>query len=467
MTTITTINPATGEPITEHGAMGATKIDALRREVADSTVDWARRPLYDRAAGISALADTIELQRETLAQLVTQEVGKRVTESLAEVDKSVATIRWYVDHVEALFSGDIVDGPGARNEIRFEPLGALLAVMPWNFPIWQVVRFAAPALLAGNTILLKHAPNTTGCALAFEAAVERSGLPTGIFRALVVAPDDVPSVVEGLINDRSIAGVTFTGSSRAGRAVATVAGRALKKSLLELGGSDPFVVLADADLDRTVAAATASRFINCGQSCLAAKRFIVQRAVAAEFTDRFVAAVDELVLGAPTDIATTLGPMARDDLRISLADQVRRSVAAGATVASGDGPIGDEGWWYSPTVIIGAEADPDMAVMSEETFGPVAPIAIVDDEESAIELANRTSFGLGASVWGTDLDHAHRVGARLRSGALFVNAVVASDVRLPFGGVDDSGYGRELGSFGAHEFTNIRTVVTGATADRA
>jgi succinate-semialdehyde dehydrogenase/glutarate-semialdehyde dehydrogenase len=351
-------------------------------------------------------------------------------------------------------------GANQRSWVAHEPIGVVLAVMPWNFPFWQVLRFAAPTLLAGNTAILKHSPNVTGCAVAIEQVVRDAGLPDDVFRSIVVAEGDVPEVSRALVEDDRIAAVSLTGSERAGAAVAAAAGGAIKKSLLELGGSDPFVVLADADLDLAVAGAVRSRFINTGQSCLAAKRFVVHRSVAEEFSRRFAAAVADLRVGDPREETTAIGPLARTDLRDGLDRQVRTSVAAGAVVLTGGTPIEGPGAFYAPTVLAGVTLD--MPVMAEETFGPVAAVMPVDDDDEAVRVANATRYGLGASVWSSDPSHALAVGRRITSGALFVNSVVASDPRLPFGGTKRSGYGRELGEAGALEFTNARTYVVDA-----
>ena len=348
---------------------------------------------------------------------------------------------------------------GSRSVVRYEPLGTVLAIMPWNFPFWQVFRFVAPTVAAGNAGILKHSPNVTGVALAIEQLLTDAGLPTGVFRTLVVAEDEVPATVDRLIQDDRIAAVTLTGSNRAGASVAASAGRAAKKSVLELGGSDPFVVLADADLDVVVPKAVAGRFLNSGQSCLCAKRFIVHESLADEFGRRFAAAVAELVVGSPTDESTDIGPLARPDLAAALARQVEESVAAGAVALTGGERLDRGPAWYAPTVLV--DVTTEMPVMAEETFGPVAAVVAFGTDDEAVRLANATPFGLGASVWSADVDHALAVGARIESGALFVNAVTASDPRLPFGGVKQSGYGRELGEVGAREFTNIRTVVVG------
>jgi succinate-semialdehyde dehydrogenase/glutarate-semialdehyde dehydrogenase len=376
------------------------------------------------------------------------------------VEKSATACDFCAEHGPGFLAPRPVDTGDRRSWVEHEPLGVVLAVMPWNFPCWQVLRFAAPTLLAGNTAVLEHSPDVTGCALAIEQVFRDAGLPEDVFRSIVVAEDDVPEVSRTLIEDDRIAAVSLTGSERAGSAVAAAAGRAVKKSLLELGGSDPFVVLADADLDLAVAGAVTSRFTNSGPSCLAAKRFVVHAAVAGEFGRRFAAAVAALRVGYPRDESTVIGPMARADLRDGLERQVRESVAAGATVLTGGSPLEGRGAFFAPTVLTGVTLD--MPVMAEETFGPVAAVVAVADDDEAVRVANATRYGLGASVWSADAGHALAVGRRITSGALFVNAVVASDPRLPFGGTKRSGYGRELGEAGALEFTNARTCVVGA-----
>jgi succinate-semialdehyde dehydrogenase / glutarate-semialdehyde dehydrogenase len=339
--------------------------------------------------------------------------------------------------------------------VTYEPLGVVLAIMPWNFPFWQITRFAAPALMAGNGGLLKHAPNVSGCALAVETVLRDAGFPDGLFRTLLVDEGTVGETTARLLADPRIAAVTITGSDRAGAHVAAAAGRALKKSVLELGGSDPFVVLADADLPAVAVQAARSRFLNSGQSCLAAKRFVVEAPVAEEFEGRLVQAVKALTVGNPLDPATRVGPLARADLVDGLDRQVRESVARGARVLAGGRRVGDRGCFYAPTVL--GDVRPGMPAYDEETFGPVAAVIRVADEADAVRVANDTAYGLGASVWTTDVDRGLRVARQVQSGAVFVNAVVASDPRLPFGGIKRSGYGRELAAAGIREFTNLRT----------
>jgi len=456
---ITTINPATGEEIDRYDPMTAQYVDDLLDQVSNAQRAWATRSLADRAAVLRRTAEVLREQSNELAALATAEMGKPTTEAVAEVEKCAWVCEYYAETSPGLLADKEVQASGSRSWVGYEPLGTVLAIMPWNFPFWQVFRFAAPALMAGNAGLLKHSPNVTGVALAIEAIFRDAGLPDNVFRTLVIAEPDVPTTVDDLIQDDRIAAVTLTGSNRAGSHVAASAGRAAKKSLLELGGSDPFVVLEDADLDVVVTKAVAGRFLNTGQSCLCAKRFIVHESLADEFGQRFAAAVADLVIGDPRDEATKIGPLARADLAENLAQQVEASVAAGAKALTGGERLKQGPAWYAPTVLVNVTLE--MPVMAEETFGPAAAVIAFATDDEAVEIANATPYGLGASVWSRDSDRALTVGRRIDSGALFINANTASDPRLPFGGVKQSGYGRELGEAGATEFTNIRTVLVG------
>ncbi|HEX4904777.1 MAG TPA: NAD-dependent succinate-semialdehyde dehydrogenase [Acidimicrobiales bacterium] len=456
---VVSIDPATGRTLATYPTMSAADLERILAEADAAQRTYARGALADRSAILRRAATILRERTGALAALVTAEMGKPITEAAAEVEKCAWVCEHYAERSPELLRERAVEASGSRSWVGFEPLGVVLAVMPWNFPLWQVFRFAAPALMAGNGGLLKHAPNVTGTALAIEEVFSDAGLPSGVFRTVVVAEDEVAAVVESLVADDRVAAVTLTGSNRAGAHVAAAAGRAAKKSVLELGGSDPFVVLADADLDVVVPRAVAARFLNTGQSCLCAKRFIVHRSLVDDFGSRLAAAVQQLPVGDPGDPTTRIGPLARADLARAVADQVERSRARGARVLTG-GHLLDRGpAWYAPTVLV--DVTTDMAVMAEETFGPVAAVIAFDDDDEAVALANATPYGLGASVWSRDEQHALDVGRRIESGALFVNAVTASDPRLPFGGVKRSGYGRELGDVGAIEFTNIRTVLVG------
>jgi succinate-semialdehyde dehydrogenase/glutarate-semialdehyde dehydrogenase len=347
-----------------------------------------------------------------------------------------------------------------RTRLVHQPLGVVFAIMPWNFPYWQVVRALAPALAAGNVVVLKHAPSTTGCALELAATVRRAGLPEGLFSAIVVSAERTDEVASGVIADRRVAGVTFTGSTRAGRAVAARGGQALKKCVLELGGSDAFVVLADADLDNAAAWATRSRFQNTGQSCIAAKRIIVEQAIADEFNEQLLRHVRELRVGDPAEPGITIGPLARGDLRDAVARQVRESVSRGARVVIGGDAPDRPGFFYQPTVL--DHVEPGMPVLEEEVFGPAVPIMRARDAEHALELANQTNYGLGSAVWTSDLERGEEFATRMQAGHTAVNGMTVSDPRLPFGGIKDSGYGRELFRHGLLEFVNVHAIVVNA-----
>jgi succinate-semialdehyde dehydrogenase/glutarate-semialdehyde dehydrogenase len=454
---ITTVNPATGTALHIYPASGDAGIDAAIAASAAAQRDWARLDLDARGAVLTRAAAVLRRRVAALALLITREMGKPLTESRAEVEKCAWACEYYAEHAADFLADEHVVTGADRSWISYEPVGLVLAVMPWNFPLWQVFRFAVPALMAGNGALLKHSPNTTGCALAVVDVLAEAGAPDGLFAALVVPEADVPATVDRVIGDPRIGAVTVTGSERAGIGVAVAAGRAVKKSVLELGGSDPFIVLADADLPRTAAMAARARFLNAGQSCISAKRFIVEQAVADEFTRLFVAAVNDLTVGDPEQAGTEVGPLARTDLVEGIERQVRESVAAGASVLTGGTRLTRPGNYYAPTVL--GDVRPGMPVYDEETFGPVAAVIRVADVDEAVRVANDTPFGLAASVWTADPDRGVAVGRRIVSGAVFINEVVASDVRLPFGGTRRSGYGRELAQAGIREFVNTRTFV--------
>ncbi len=456
---LVTVDPATGHELHRYDVMTTADIEAVLAEVTTAQKAWGDTLVEARAAVLLRAAAILRTRSAELAAIATSEMGKPITEAIAEVEKCAWVCEYYAKtSPEQLADEEVVTG-ASRSFIRYEPLGAVLAIMPWNYPYWQVFRFLAPTLTAGNVGILKHSPNVTGVALAIEQVLTEAGLPSGVFRTLVLAESEVPDTVDRLIQDDRIAAVTLTGSNRAGASVAASAGRAAKKAVLELGGSDPFVVLADAHLDTVVPRAVAGRFLNTGQSCLCAKRFIVHESLADEFGRRFATAVEELVIGPPADAATRIGPLARPDLAANLERQVEASVQAGAVVLTGGKRLDLGPAWYAPTVLM--NVTPDMPVMAEETFGPAAAVIAFSTDDEAVDLANATPYGLGASVWSADETHALEVGSRIASGALFINAVTASDPRLPFGGVKQSGYGRELGAVGAREFTNIRTVVIG------
>ncbi len=456
MTEVTTRNPVTGEVLARYRAHDAAGIERALADVAAAAEGWRATPLPERLELLRSVGKLLTERREDYASLITAEMGKPLAEARGEIDKCAWNCEVVADQAQGWLADRPLESAASRAWLSYEPLGVIFAVMPWNFPFWQVLRFACAALASGNAGLLKHSPDTTGCALAIEQLFADAGAPHGLFRSLVVAAEDVVVVSAAVIADPRVAAVTLTGSERAGASVAAAAGRALKKTVLELGGSDPFVVLADADLPAAATAAAKSRFGNAGQSCVSAKRFIVVDEVAEEFLRLLVARVAALEVGEPTAAGTTMGPMVRADLRDQLVGQVQRTVAAGGLLVTGGSVIDGPGNFVEPTVI--DRVVPGMAAFDEETFGPVAAVVRARDDDHAVALANDTDFGLAASVWG-EPDHALAIGRRIRSGALFVNAMVASDPRLPFGGIGRSGYGRELSAEGVREFTNARTVV--------
>ena len=452
---ILSLNPATEEIIAEFDAATPAQIESVLETAMTAFDSWRHTSLSQRAELMLRAAKQLRDDRDRLAALVTAEMGKPIAESEAEVEKCAWNCEFYAEHAAEFLADQPKASSATESFIAFDPLGPVLAVMPWNFPFWQVFRFAAPALMAGNTAVLKHASNVPQCALAIEEVFQTAGFPTGVFRTLLIPG----SAVAEVIADPRIRAVTLTGSEDAGVAVAVASGRALKKTVLELGGSDPFIVLEDADLETATEAGARARNMNSGQSCISAKRFIVVESVAEEFEARFVKAVGALRVGDPTLRATQVGPLARDDLRAELHDQVARSVALGARVVLGGRPREGTGYFYEPTVLAGVS--PEMAVSCEETFGPVAAVLTVRDSDEAIAVANHSDFGLGAALWTADVDRGRRLARNIEAGAVFINGLVASDPRLPFGGIKRSGYGRELGEFGIREFVNVKTVWVG------
>jgi succinate-semialdehyde dehydrogenase/glutarate-semialdehyde dehydrogenase len=413
---------------------------------------WSATSLAVRADCVRRLGEVLRARRETLSRLVTTEMGKPIVQAEAEIDKCVSACDFYAEKVEEFLRPTIVATSFDESYIEYDPLGIVLAVMPWNFPFWQVIRLLAPAFAAGNAVVLKHASNVPQCAVAIENAVLSAGFPAGLFRAMLIPPD----AVAGVIADPRVAAVCVTGSSEVGAKIASVAGTHLTKVVLELGGSDPFIVLEDADLGHVVGEAVRSRMLNAGQSCVAAKRFLVHSARLQEFSELFVAAARRLVVGDPWDRDTDIGPLARPDLVASIERQVSESIAMGARVLVGGQGDRAQGNFYPPTVL--ADVRPGMPVFSEETFGPVAAVTSAADDDELVAVANASSFGLGASIWTGDLSRARKLATRLEVGCVFVNCRVSSDPALPFGGVKDSGYGRELGINGLRELTNIKAV---------
>ncbi len=447
-----TTNPATGKTEKEFPTMTPAEVDALLDRAVAAFETYRRTTYAERARHLLTAAELLEGEVPDVARILTTEMGKTFAAAKAEVSKCAVALRWFAENGERLLGDEVIESKASMSYVHYQPLGPVLAVMPWNFPMWQVIRFAAPALMVGNVGLLKHASNVPQTALAIEDLFRRAGLPDGVFTNLFVESKDVAAVIE----DPRVAAVTLTGSERAGISVGSAAGRALKKSVLELGGSDPFVVLASADMEAAVRTAVTARVQNNGQSCIAAKRFIVVDEVADEFEERFVAAMDALVVGDPFEPATDIGPIVTEAQRDELVSQVAAAVAQGATVHAGASVPAGDGWWFAPTVLTGVTAD--MPVAQEEIFGPVALVMRVPDLDRAILVANSTTFGLGSSVWTDDQGEARRCVEEIEAGAVFVNAMVASTAELPFGGIKRSGYGRELSELGLKEFTNPKTV---------
>lgn len=448
----TSTNPATGAVLKTIQAWGEPALEQCLREVARATPVWAAQPLADRAALLCQLAVLLRMRQEALARLVTLEMGKLRAEALAEIEKCAWGCEYYAEHGAAFLAPERVVTDATQSYVRYEPLGTVLAVMPWNFPFWQVFRCATPALMAGNTVVLKHAANVPQCALAIEELFRDAGFPADVFRTLLIESQQV----ERVIADPRVQAVSVTGSVEAGRAVAIAAGGQLKKTVLELGGSDAFIVLDDADLEVAVAQAVTARFLNAGQSCIAAKRMIVVQNVADAFVQGLKAAVESLRPDDPLAEATTLAPLARADLRDELHAQVSDSIAQGAIAVTGCAPLPGPGNYYAPSLL--DQVKPGMRAWHEELFGPVACVLRARDERDAVRIANDSCFGLGGSVWTQDSARGERITCALQCGAVFVNGIVKSDPRLPFGGIKQSGYGRELSRHGLLEFVNIKTV---------
>jgi succinate-semialdehyde dehydrogenase len=448
-------NPATDELIATYPYQTPDEVEATLSENKIAFGIWRATPMAERVAAYRRLASTLRDRSEVLAAIITAEMGKTISAARAEVEKSALTIDWIAEHGPAILADEpvLVDGDD-QVHVSYLPIGTILAVMPWNLPIWQVIRASGPIMLSGNGFLLKHAPNVMGTAYALQQAYEAAGFPEGLFANLNADNE----TVAGVIADPRIAAITLTGSMRAGAAVASTAAKALKKSLLELGGSDAFIVLADANIDLAVQAGIQARFGNTGQVCLAAKRFILEQPIAEEFTRRFVEAAKKLTAGNPLDPSIAMGPMARYDLRDELHNQVEQTLAQGATLLLGGHKVEGTGNFYEATVL--ADVLPGMTAFEQETFGPVAAITIADNVEHAIELANSSDYGLGGNLWTSDTALAQRIARRLETGGVFINGFSASNPRIPVGGVKKSGYGRELSHFGLREFTNAQAVWT-------
>jgi succinate-semialdehyde dehydrogenase / glutarate-semialdehyde dehydrogenase len=449
---IATINPATGEQLCKYSALTDREIDDKLAVAHRASLSWRDTPIGERTAVVRRAGELLEERAIEYGRLMTLEMGKPIRAAIDEAKKCATACHFYADHAADFLADEGVDVPRERGYVAFEPLGVVLAVMPWNFPFWQVIRFAAPALAAGNVGLLKHASNVPQCALAIEQLFEEAGAPGGAFQTLLIGSEPIARI---LADDR-VAAATLTGSEGAGSSVASIAGKHIKKTVLELGGSDPFIVMASADFDAAVKTAVSARTINNGQSCIAAKRFIVAEPIADRFIDAFVERMRGLVVGDPMDERTNIGPLASDQIRRDLHDQVERAVASGAKVRTGGRSRDGAGFFYEPTVL--TDLAPDSPVLREETFGPVAAVVRARDVAHAIEIANDSRFGLGAAAWTRDAAEVERFSRGLAAGTVVINGMVASDARFPFGGVKKSGYGRELSAFGLREFVNIKTV---------
>ena len=449
---IATINPADGKTVRTFEPYSAARVNEALDRAVTAFRQHRRTSFAERATHMRKAADLLNAECRQLGRLMTIEMGKPIKAAMAEAEKCATACSYYVENAEKFLADEPVVMEGGKSFVAFQPLGVVLAIMPWNFPFWQVFRFAAPALMAGNVGILKHASNVPQCALAIEDIFRRAGFVDGAFQTLLIGTD----TIEGIIADPRVAAVTLTGSEGAGRAVAGAAGRNLKKSVIELGGSDPFIVMPSADMESAVSTAVTARMINNGQSCIAAKRFIIHEKIYDQFVEKFVARVSRVRVGDPMDEQTELGPLATAAIRDDLDRQVKASVAAGAKVLTGGKKLEGEGFYYAPTVL--ADIPPNAPAARDELFGPVASVFKAKDLNDAIRIANGTTFGLGASAWTRDGAERAQFVAEIESGLLFINGMVASDPRLPFGGVKHSGFGRELGEFGIREFVNIKSV---------
>ena len=448
--TIRTINPATEEIIDQYDVMTKESIDMSVKKARQAFLDWKKDPKR-RTELLQDFSHELRINKDKLARVATNEMGKVIKESLSEVEKCAWAMEYYADHGSIFTTDEVVNTDARKSFITFEPLGVIGSIMPWNFPYWQALRFAAPSLIVGNVILLKPSSATMQCGIEIEKAFKNVGLPDGVFQTLIG-----DSSIANFLIDSEVNAVTFTGSVRIGSKVGQRATSQLKKCVLELGGSDPFIVCGDADIDKASTGAVKGRFINCGQSCIASKRFFVVKRVANEFIEKFVQKTEELRVGDPLSADTDIGPLVNQEGIENIDSLVQDSVEKGAEVLTGGQRLKSKGYFYEPTVI--KDVSTNMRIAYEETFGPVAPVTIVEDESEAIHLANDSQYGLGASIWTRDLDKADRLSRTIESGIVTVNNVVASDPRVPFGGVKKSGFGRELSRYGMLEFVNIKSV---------
>ncbi len=452
MNTFNTINPATEEQLNSYEFYNDSKISHIIDNAYRSWENWKETSFAERSVLFQRLKTLLEKEKVALAKEITTEMGKPLAQSIAEIEKCAWVCEYYATNAEAFLQKEMIQSDASKSYVRYESLGVVLAVMPWNFPYWQVFRFAAPALMAGNACLLKHSPNTTGCALSMQRIFEEAGFPQYLFNTIIV---DIPQI-EGIVANNKLAAVTLTGSTRAGKSLAALAGKYLKKTVLELGGSDPYLILEDADIDLAAETCVTGRLINSGQSCIAAKRFIVHDAVKKPFIEKVKGLMETKIMGEPMAEGTDIGPMARKDLRDQLSEQVEQSVKNGAEILTGGYIPDQQGYFYPPTVLVNVK--PGMPAYDEELFGPVASIITVKDGEEALEVANDTIYGLGSAIFSKDIVKAEIMATKLQSGSTFINAFVKSDPRLPFGGIKESGYGRELSYIGIKEFVNAKTV---------
>src|SRR4051812_19069828 len=457
--TIATINPATGQTVRTFVPLSEPELDARIQCAADAFRRYRRTPLVERTRMLLRAAEILEAEKEKFGRLMVTEMGKTLKAAVEEAAKCAWGCRYYAEQAEKFLADERIETGASRSFVTYQPIGPVLAVMPWNFPLWQVVRFAAPALAAGNVGLLKHASNVPQCALAMEDLVAQSGFPEGAFQTLLIGSDKVAKILQ----DPRVAAATLTGSEGAGRSIGETCGRNLKKVVLELGGSDPYVVLPSADLDKAIETAVTARIQNAGQSCIAAKRFIVHRDVHDKFSQGMAARMKALRLGDPSDPKTEIGPLASAQVLEDLEAQVRKMVASGSKVLAGGKRVARDGFFFEPTVL--TDAGPGTPGRDEEIFGPVATVFRAEDIGEAISLANATRFGLGASAWSRDAKEIERLANDLWAGQVFINGMVKSDPRLPFGGVKASGHGRELSSIGLREFVNVKTVWMGEGGD--
>jgi succinate-semialdehyde dehydrogenase/glutarate-semialdehyde dehydrogenase len=458
---ITTVNPATGEEVRTFEALTEEEIDEKIQRATDTFREYRKTSFAERSRMMTRAAEILEDEAEDFGRLMTSEMGKTLAAATAEAQKCARGCRYYAENAEKFMADEEVELEGARAFVRYEPLGPILAIMPWNFPFWQVFRHAAPALMSGNVILLKHASNVPQCALAIEDIIHRAGFPEGAFQTLLIGSDQVQTVID----DPRVKAVTLTGSEGAGRSVGSEAGENIKPSVLELGGSDPFIVMPSADLEKAVSTAVTSRTLNNGQSCINAKRIIVHEEIADEFERRFVEKMSSLRVGDPMSEETDMGPLATPQILEDVNGQVRESVEAGARVLTGGEPMDEPGNFYPPTVI--TDIPKESPAYREEIFGPVASLFKVKDIDEAIRVANDTTFGLGSSAWTNDPEEQERFINEIEAGMVYVNRMTESTPEIPFGGAKNSGYGRELSHFGIREFTNIKTVWIDESAEGA